>query len=215
MRIKKLSSMLLVGLLCFGLCGCNAHEDVESQIAALGEITLDSKDELDAIASAYKELSESQQKKVANYSDYKIALEEYDAIVYENLDTIYYEIAFTDYANHAEILIGLSKYEKYFKEGQKTGLLANYYFYEDAPQYAEKYIVSRLKSPRSYYCYSLDAKCFVVGTDEDNEHRGTVDITYGATNSFGGEVTDELHFSLRFKLNSDKKGITVTSSFIS
>lgn len=199
MKYKKILALLLAGSLCFWFCACNAHKEVKEQIAALGEITLDSKAELDAIAVAYSELSESQKRKVENYSDYEEALKKYDALVYENIETIYYELACTNYGSHSKILVGLNKYEKYFSEEQKNGLLAIYYFYEDAPEYAQDYIISRLKSPRSFYLYSLEADCFVVSTD--GKYSGTVDITYGANNSYGAEVTKKVHFLLSFKLN--------------
>lgn len=214
MNYKKLLLIFLTVMMCLCLCACNAHKDVESQIAALGEITLDSKDELDAIAVAYSELSESQRKKVANYSDYKKALEKYDAVVYENIEKIFVETAVTDYGNHEDILINLNKYGKYFTEDQKNSLLTIYYFYEDAPQYVEDYITSRLKSPRSYYCYSMEVKCYGIDMAEDDEHVGTVDITYGAANSFGAEVTESLHFLISFKFNSNGKGITVTDCLV-
>lgn len=55
---------------------------------------------------------------------------------------------------------------------------------------AEEYIKSALKSPRSFNMYDGTVSGFTEdSTFEDGSYKGMYTIEYGATNSFGGEVT--------------------------
>lgn len=214
MNYKRLYMLMLAVILCFGLYGCGEAKEVEDQINALGEITLDSMDALDEIARSYAELTESQRKQVKNYALYEQAVEEYDELVYANIDEIFLDLRLTKYNEKDNLIKGLNKYKKYLTEDQQDLLLASYYFFEDGPIYVQNYIQSRLKSPRSFYVYNMDVDYYTFYVEDNKEYNNSIKITYGATNSFGAEVTKTKTFLIDFRLNSDKQGITVTDALI-
>ena len=68
--MKKISFLLLAVLLCLLLTACGKTEAVknlESQIAAIEEVTPESGDMLLAIEEAYSALTEEERKTVGNY----------------------------------------------------------------------------------------------------------------------------------------------------
>lgn len=68
--MKKLVALLLVLVMAVSLCGCgksNAVKNVEAQIAAIGEVTLDSGDTIVAAQRAFDALTEKDKAKVENY----------------------------------------------------------------------------------------------------------------------------------------------------
>ena len=63
--MKKIISVLIIGIACL-LCSCGksqAVKDVEQQIDALGEISIDSKEEIEAAEKAYNDLTEKEREK--------------------------------------------------------------------------------------------------------------------------------------------------------
>ena len=76
---------------------------------------------------------------------------------------------------------------------------------------AENKIKSQLKSPRSYYQYSgsIDNPWDQSWQKKEGMYIVTVKLKYGATNSLGGEVTDESTVYVVFKINMEKTEYTI------
>lgn len=66
---------------------------------------------------------------------------------------------------------------------------------------AEDKIKTYLKSPRSYYRY--EGSLGKPELQDDGTYKVMVKVKYGATNSFGGEVTDEVTLYVTFTANTD------------
>lgn len=69
---------------------------------------------------------------------------------------------------------------------------------------AEDYVRDHLKSPRSYYRYDAS-----VSTPKEGQENYTVDVylDYGATNSFGAEVTNEDKFIVEFEIDMSTRSV--------
>lgn len=68
--MKRIFTLLLAGILCFGLCACGKSagvKNVEAMIDALGDITLESADAIASAVIAYNELTTDERDKVGNY----------------------------------------------------------------------------------------------------------------------------------------------------
>ncbi|MFI3292601.1 MAG: hypothetical protein SNI70_03675 [Rikenellaceae bacterium] len=72
---------------------------------------------------------------------------------------------------------------------------------------AEEYIKERLKSPRSYYRYNASVSTPTQNGDDDY-YIVDVYLDYGATNSFGGEVTSEDHIVVHFIPDVEDRTVT-------
>lgn len=74
-------------------------------------------------------------------------------------------------------------------------------------------IKQSLKSPKSYNEYSCEADVPIILENSD-ECSMIVKIKYGATNSFGAEVTNTVSAFISFSVDIENKSIQVTNSFI-
>ena len=80
-------------------------------------------------------------------------------------------------------------------------------------EYAETEIKSLLKSPRSFYLY--DGSIGTPAKQEDGSYETKVTVKYGATNSFGGEMTDEVTVYVHFEADIDAVEVTFTKAELS
>ena len=74
--IQKLTVLSLVFMLCISFlvaCKSEAVTAIENQISAIGEVTVESNDAIDAAESAYDALTEEEKAQVGNYDDLKAA----------------------------------------------------------------------------------------------------------------------------------------------
>lgn len=78
---------------------------------------------------------------------------------------------------------------------------------------AEAELKTYLKSPRSYYRYS--GSITTPELQEDGTYKVTVKLKYGATNSFGGEVTDDVTVYVAFRINTDEKETIIIGAELS
>lgn len=81
--MKKTVALLLVLSMVFTLCGCGKSKEAkkaEELINAIGEVTIDSKDDLDEAQDYYSGLSDKAKAEVENYSILKKAVAEYAEI---------------------------------------------------------------------------------------------------------------------------------------
>lgn len=74
-------------------------------------------------------------------------------------------------------------------------------------QYFEDEIREHLKSPKSFTLYSYEDS--VVALDE--KYSVTATIKYGATNSFGGEITNTLNAYIAYTVDIDRKKVEFVS----
>lgn len=85
--MKKQIALVLALILCLGLCSCErqseAAKSVDDQIEALGEITLDSKQNIIAAEQALYALGEEDYNQVKNREELKTAREVYNRLVLE------------------------------------------------------------------------------------------------------------------------------------
>lgn len=85
--MKKYTTLILALLLCLGLCSCErqseAAKSVDDQIKALGEITLDSKQDIITAEQALHALAEEDYNQVKNRETLETAREVYDRLVLE------------------------------------------------------------------------------------------------------------------------------------
>lgn len=89
--MKKIIALVLVMAISLSLCACGksqAVQDVEALISAIGEVSLDSKEAIDAAQQAYDALSAEEKAQVANLSlllDGQNAYQELEKLEAENL----------------------------------------------------------------------------------------------------------------------------------
>ena len=71
---------------------------------------------------------------------------------------------------------------------------------------AEDYVKERLKSPRSYYRYKVSVTAPKYDEDEGS-HRVNVYLDFGATNSFGGEVTESMQIAVDYTVDAGNRTV--------
>lgn len=71
---------------------------------------------------------------------------------------------------------------------------------------AEDYVKERLKSPRSYYRYKASVTAPKYDEDEGS-HRVNVYLDFGATNSFGGEVTKSMQIAVDYTVDTGNRTV--------
>ena len=68
----------------------------------------------------------------------------------------------------------------------------------------EDEIIPNLKSPRSYHRYSFEIPDFPIYSEEDDEYFIMIDLKYGATNSYGAEITKTISATYRFTIDLEE-----------
>lgn len=68
----------------------------------------------------------------------------------------------------------------------------------------ENEIIPNLKSPRSYHRYSFDIPSLPIYSEEDDEYFIMLDLKYGATNSYGAEITNTITATYRFTIDLEE-----------
>lgn len=101
----------------------------------------------------------------------------------------------------------ITKYHSYMTKSQLQQCLISYARWKGFEK-AEESIKDHLKSPRSYYFY--DGRVGEPELQDDGTYRTYYSVTYGATNSFGGEVTDTTYVYVYFTIDIEKVEISFT-----
>lgn len=84
-----------------------------------------------------------------------------------------------------------------------------------ALDYCIDYVKTHLKSPDSFNMYSSSSECgFEFSELGEDIYLYDVEFTYGATNSFGGEVTSEAEFSVNVELDMESMTATAVDMFM-
>ena len=84
--MKRATSLIFLLVLCLSLCACGQSEAakaVDEQIAAIGEVTLESDALISAAEQAVSALEEKDQKQLKNVADLENARSTYDTLVFE------------------------------------------------------------------------------------------------------------------------------------
>lgn len=137
------------------------------------ENTIKSQDEIDSLFSLCDDLTQAEFAQIKNASEFESMLAEYVGSLGQN--------------GKWEDGLALIQQAKFLSDDGIESCLVSCGRWGCIDS-AEDYIRSYLKSPRSYYRYSG----FVSTPNEsDGHYTVTVTLNYGATNSFGAEVTSE------------------------
>lgn len=200
MKKKQFVGAVLILLSITILYGCGkpkvdeSVQNVIQQIDAIGEVSLDSKGRIESVIAAYEALTDTQKEQVENRNK----LDELSATLY-NLEKQHFLSTLDDYSfeNVNELETAMDEYWSSFNESEKeTALLA---FARCSIEKAiENKIKTYLKSPDSFNLYEFEHGMI---TQRGDEYSTTAKIRFGATNSFGGEITDTVdaiivHFTI-------------------
>ncbi len=214
-NIKKLCLMLsCIALICALVTGCASKEarSVISHINALGEISLNSSEELQNVNSEYASLSDEDKSDVSNYSKLEKANNAYVEAKKMNAPNVVREILDKANGETDDAKSLLKENADYMTNEQINQCLVEigrWEFVKDAENELKQY----LKNPYSFVKYS--ATCSVPELVElDGEKSGVYDddgsiisgiyeykvtFDYGATNSFGGMIRDITKITVHFQ----------------
>lgn len=270
MRFPKVSALLCcIILLSFTLTGCVSQEakEVIDGINALGEISLDSFQDLQALNVKYYALEEGEKAHISNIDVLEAANRKYNELKYADLDSRIGAACQSVTSSSLSVLEDLlSEYEELSEEGK--GHISNYPSLIDAiassqlllaeevtnevisyangsmstaksllnDHYeimtntqiekclieigrwgtvgkAEDHLKEYLKNPRSYVRYS--GKCGTPELQSDGTYKTYIYLDYGADNSFGASIRDEVEIYVYFKVNVDSLSVSFTKAELS
>ena len=117
--MKKISSIILVLLICLSLCSCKSKDvkNVEALIDAIGEVTVNSEDAITAAEEAYASLADEEKVNVENYEVLNSARADFNALF------ISVEITIDNWQDYFELVTAVSWEENDFDE--ITGAFVN------------------------------------------------------------------------------------------
>lgn len=106
----------------------------------------------------------------------------------------------------------IETYSSFMSSDQIEKVLLSYGRWK-AVEVAENELKTYLKSPRSYYRYSGS-----VGSpsrQSDGKYKVVIDLEFGATNSFGGEITDDVTMYAYFTIDVDSVDVRFSGAELS
>ena len=181
--------------------------DLISRIStATSNITEDNSDIM-ALIEECSRLSSDLKSKVTNYDALQPALDESNAMKAESVMTEIYSYKNSDLET-IQFLINENK-EILSEKQLKESLL--WYGRWGSLDQAEEKLKSYLKSPRSYYRYSGSISS-PTWDEDNNRFKVTIDLEYGANNSFGGEVKDNVSLYSYFTIDEKNCSVTFTGA---
>lgn len=133
MRVKGLRMAAACAALLFCLSGCGKSEQaqqVDDLIAAIGEVTLDSKAAIEQAEAGMESLSESDRKALENMLVYENALAEYQELVVQSVESQIAEIGTVTFESESAIQTARDAYEDCPEELRSQ--VSNYNVLEDA-----------------------------------------------------------------------------------
>lgn len=107
----------------------------------------------------------------------------------EEIDAIVNEILQYKNRDTEKALKLIKEYSEYMTDGQLKSTLLSYGKFESFNKAVEK-LKTYLKSPRSFRLY--DGSVYSPVLQEDGSYKVQLEIEYGATNSFGAEITENV-----------------------
>lgn len=191
MKTKRFVATIMIVCSLVTLFGCGktkVDESVQSviqQIDSIGTVSLDSKEKIQSAISAYEALTDTQKSQVENIGK----LDEMTAKL-TSLEREHFLSSLDSYSfeNVNELKNAMNEYWASLSDTEKeTVLLA--YAGCSVEKAVEKKIKTYLKSPNSFCLYDFSHGLI---TKIGNEYSTIAKIRFGATNSFGGEVTNNV-----------------------
>ncbi|MBQ6067656.1 MAG: hypothetical protein IJK89_12650 [Clostridia bacterium] len=178
-------------------------EDFDNKVVETSkDINSDSYDKLEALLSKYEEYNETIQNYITKKGVLINSLEKSKKIKVESVveTVLSYKNDETDSAMEL-----IKQYGSIMNEEQKQKCLISFGQWESVNK-AEEKIISRLKSPRSYYRYNCKVK--EPMEKSDGTYHVYLMFEYGATNSFGGEVKETRLVVCIFRINTELLSVT-------
>lgn len=221
--IKKIVGIIGFSLSIFIFSGCNkVDEEVQNVIDEIALLDEESMDNLDSFEEKYERVMSDYD---ALWDDQKDQVDNYDTLLeigdeLEDLKQKENEEKMKSYANDFIdalptytyqtknlFMTNFNNYYEYLTDEQKTEALvfkAQFdsfdYFIEDTKQY--------LKNPNSFTIYDGSIHQAIEG--DDGEYSVTIEINYGATNDFGGEVENDAWGIVDFTIDIETQDIEFT-----
>lgn len=201
-KVAKLGiTIMLAGSIMLTSCGVDKEVKVViKQIDALDidTLTLDSKDDIQAAVDAYLALTEEQKEKVENRDELKNISDKFEQL---SKDDFVRRLSSYTFENVEALQNDMHDYWDILTEEEKKETLINLGRCKIEPAIEEK-IKSYLKSPRSFYMYSYE--------ESDIRELGDVcssivTVEFGATNSFGGEVTKTVTVFVDYEIDMENQ----------
>lgn len=189
-KTKRVLSLLLIGLLLVSACGCvsKAAAEVDSLISEVGALT-PSQAVYDNIVDKYNALTAKQREQVTKSA----FISRYDGIDLDKVISLTQDISnidddtkFSTILKIMNELETLSDKEYSFVNKAKLENAMKINDIEKAAISAAQNVIKSLKNPNSFKLSSID------GIDDTSGTTGyfLINLTYSATNSFGGEISD-------------------------
>lgn len=190
---KTIASMgtiiaLFIGLT-FLLYGCTSEEakHVSSLIDNIGEVTIDSKSDIDEALKAYNMLNDNDKKDVKNIDDLYAAQKEFEQYIPEYIDNTIEDYEYSDSINYEELVSFVNEFYDELDEEQieVVGCAIGKCQIEDL---AVSEIKDKMANPSSFELVDFDT--IYIHANDSDDYTAYVKITYRGSNAFGGIVGD-------------------------
>ena len=219
---KKIILLIMICLVTTMLSACGVDKEVQNVVDDINRLSKESRENLtefeekyNNVLNNYQDLWQEQKDQVDNYDvlqeigneleelkqkENEEQMKSYAKDFVDSLPTYNYQL-------RDRFMVDFNSYYDYLNDAQKTEALlvkAQYdsldYFIEDTIQY--------LKNPNSFTLYSGSIQRPLGG--DNNEYSITIEIDYGATNDFGGEVENNAWGIVDFSIDIETKSIEIT-----
>lgn len=220
--LKAITSLLL-SLLMFSLIACSNSDrsnsdrsnsevkNVVTLIDNIGEVTVDSKDDIDNAFEAYNSLEEQDKKSVQNIEKLHKAKK-----AFEKLEPEYIEKVVADY-KYQSADFDYNKLKKFVSEyydklnEEQIKIIGCAIGKCKLEELVVPLIQNKMKNPSSFELVSFDPGFVTESTD--GCYSSLIKITYRGTNSFGGIVTETESGLIKFNVNFESCTISYVSFF--
>lgn len=210
MKKKLLLFVCLLAVLSV-LAGCANEKvrNVEKMIDNIGEVSSSSEETLLTIRNEYHALSDAEKTEVRNYEKFQVAEQKYKDIMTSSASTEVmllgaYFMAVEDQEDREDKVTSvMNKYYEYMSEKDKETCL-EYLGVTEALDAVIDEIRPRLKSPKSFHLYSADVWSSPSYEKSTGVYSVLVELNYGATNSYGGEITSTASAFYEFKIDIEE-----------
>ncbi len=210
--LRTIMSLLLV-LSIFTLTACSNSEvkNVVTLIDNIGEVTVDSKDDIDNASKAYNSLEEQDKKSVENIEKLNEAKKAFKKLEPEYIEKVVseYEFQSSDF-DYNKLKKFVSEYHDKLNEEQRKiiGCAIGKCKLEDL---VVPMVQNKMKNPSSFEFVSFDPGFITQG--DDGYYNSFIKLTYRGTNSFGGTVTETESGFIKFSVNFENCIISYNSYY--
>ncbi len=180
-------------------------------INRIGEVTIDSKPDIDAAMDAYNLLDENSRNEVENIEILYAAQEAFEKILPEYIQAKVQEYTANDNIDFDELKNFVSEYFSYLDDEQRDDIgcvIGQCKILDLVVQEVKK----GMKNPNSFELADFDPG-YVLGYG-DGTYSSLIKITYRGTNSFGGVVPDTKSGLIRFRVNFNDCSLEFVSGYL-